>query len=89
MQIKFEDPEPSRRRGLQNPWPEIADELRRNPNRWALIAEDYWASLGSFIRSGTYKDFRPAGSFEATARKVNQKTGKAERIYARYVGHNN
>lgn len=66
-------------------WDEIAEELRSQPNRWALVAVcPNSATAGStarHIRNGHYNAMRELGPFEATSRTVD---GEA-RVYARYV----
>lgn len=82
-QIRFEDPSPHRRRKFD--WEAIAEELRAHPNQWAIVAENDYTGVASQIKNGTYKAFRPVGRWEATVRGVDLKTGKAAKIYARYV----
>lgn len=65
---------------------EIAEALRQNPNRWAVIktfpvseSKRGWGFAGS-IRSGKLLDFREG--FEANARTVDGQV----RVYVRFVG---
>jgi len=66
----------------------LADELRSRPGAWALVFEDQYKWYARAIKFGWLLGFSPSGSFEATCRGVNQKTGKSKEIYARYVGGN-
>jgi len=67
---------------------EVAENLRLNPERWALIATDANTNLAEGIKRGRNQYFRPAGSFEATCRGTKKVDGKflASEIFARYVG---
>lgn len=62
----------------------IAHQCKKNPGRWAVIAESAYlsAALPSAITSGKRRAYRPPGSFEAVARVV----GGVPTIYVRYVG---
>lgn len=79
----------------RSPWFPVAEELRRNPQVWALIHESghigaqYVAGL---IRAGQ-DPFAPRGAFQAKTRTVNayersddRLRPKPVRVYARYVG---
>ena len=63
-------------------WAAEAAELRSSPKRWALLAElaspARARAMAAHIRRGELRQFRPAGSFEATQRGC--------KVYARYVG---
>jgi len=67
-------------------WGPIAAELRSRPGEWALAvtfeAGNLAAQIARLIRRADMTVFGPAGSFEATARKVD---GEG-RVYVRYVG---
>jgi hypothetical protein len=65
-------------------WASIAETLMLNPKQWAVVAENVSASTAHLIRTGGYKAFQPAGSFEATTR--GNSGGRAAEVYARYVG---
>lgn len=82
--VTFEEPEPNPRGGKRD-WAAIADQLQQRPDQWGVIAEDYYASTVWMIHTGRFKAFRPIGRWEATSRGVDQKTNKAEKIYARYL----
>jgi len=82
-QIKFEEPQPNPRK--RHDWESIAAQLKARPNEWAVIAEDCYSGVAGNIKSGKYKAFRPVGRWETTSRGVDVETGKAEKIYARYV----
>ena len=68
--MKWQDP-PAKR------WDPIAEELRNNPQRWALVEVPH-PSYGAHIKRGKLKAFRPVGAFEV-------KNSKGE-IYIRYIG---
>lgn len=56
MALEWKDPAPKR-------WEGIAEELRANPNRWAVI-EVPSPSYLTHIKKGKLKAFRPAGAFQ-------------------------
>ena len=66
-------------------WAEIADNLKKNPNEWALIAKDVNPSTVTHIRYGRLKAFGPEGVFEASGHGRND-DGYTKELYARYVG---
>lgn len=73
-------------RGRTN-WSEIADALRSNPKKWAVVAENVSASTGTHIRYGRLKAFAPSGAFEARVSGARaDDAGRASKVYARYVG---
>lgn len=82
--IKWADP-PADGRGRRRSthWAEVADALRANPGKWALVAESASPSTAQNIKRGTYVAFADEG-FEAVSRK--SPTGKGSDIYARFVG---
>lgn len=81
--MKFVDEVPPARGALLR-WRGEADELRRNPEQWALITDvdelsaRQASALGNMIRRGRLLAFKPAGGFEAKVRGCG--------VYARYVG---
>lgn len=88
--IRWEDPPDSRKgkaggRGfVRNPrWQAVADQLRANPGRWAVVAEGENAGISGHIRRGKYAAMQPAGSFEAQCVGGG---GSFPTVYARYVG---
>lgn len=83
--MKWQDPPGDRRRSSN--YSDIARKLREQPGRWALIIEGTNASVTTHINKGRYKDFAPAGDFEATSRR-DSTTGNVK-IWARYVGEEN
>ena len=71
----------------RNDWDAIAASLKANPNRWAVVAENVSASTGTHIRHGRLTAFAPEGAFEARVSGAKADNGgRAEKIYARYVG---
>lgn len=73
-------------RGRTN-WSEIADALRSNPEKWAVVAENVSASTGTHIRYGRLKAFAPSGAFEARVSGARaDDSGRASKVYARYIG---
>lgn len=89
--IEWRTPEPPKagQRGKWNAeYAHVAENLRLNPERWALIATDANVNLAEIIKKGRNQHFRPAGSFEATVRGTKKVDGKyvASETYARYVG---
>lgn len=87
--LRWEDPKPSlqpRENGYsRSRYRDIADELRAQQGRWAVIAEFSGrnrTALATHISRGAIGCFRPAGDFDAVSRQVFGLTT----IYARYVG---
>ena len=62
----------------------LAEDLKKNPGKWALVGENMSVSIGSHISSGRIKAFQPAGTFEGVVRGT--KNGRAEKVFARYIG---
>lgn len=65
---------------------EAADELRKRPGEWAVVAT-YHAmatahSVAQAIKKARLGAYAPAGAFEAKARTVDGQ----RRVYARFVG---
>lgn len=79
--MKWQDPPNDQRRSVD--YTKIAKSLREHPNRWALILEGTNASVTTHINKGRYRDFTPAGHYEATSRRDEAGT---VRIWARYIG---
>lgn len=85
--IRWEDPPPT-----HNSYPRItsfsryaavADELRANPGRYAVVAEGaHGTGLANHIKTGSVRCFTPAGDFDATFRVVNG----VGTVYAAYLG---
>lgn len=72
-------PQPgARRRADRRGWEPLAEALRANPSRWAMLAYGLAPQLAHEIQAGVLAPFRPAGAFEAVTRHGT--------IYARYVG---
>lgn len=85
--IRWEDPPEADRRGntlapAVADWYRIAAQLRARPGDWAAISVADSTNTPSFIRSGRYAAFRPAGAFDAVGRRVNG----TYTVYARFVG---
>ena len=87
VNLKWEEPpQELLGRGRTN-WKEIADALKRNPEQWAVVAENVSASTGTHIRHGRLKAFAPAGAFEARVSGArSDESGRANKVYARYIG---
>lgn len=89
--IRWEDPPHSRNVGNQggrppdSQWSALADQLRDEPKRWAVIFEGDRTTAMS-VRSkaveGRSVCFRPRGAFEARVRSWNG----TYTVYARYMG---
>ena len=78
--MKWEDPSVTPRVYNSNRWRDEAAELRANPGRWALLTQtegNKARNLVVQIKMGRLQAFRPAGTFEATAR--------AGSVYARFL----
>lgn len=78
--IKWEQPEESAHSGGHiNRWDEVVEYLKDRPNEWALVLENdsTHKARSALVKRGC----------EVTARGVNVPgPGKAEKIYARYIG---
>lgn len=84
-ELTWEEP-PVKGRNRNN-WDAIAASLKANPNRWAVVAENVSASTGTHIRHGRLTAFAPEGTFEARVSGAKADNGgRADKIYARYVG---
>jgi putative sterol carrier protein len=81
MSVEWEEPPPP-----PTKQPDFVAELKANPDRWAVIAickvRSTAAAYVHRIRTGGFVWSRPAASFEAVYRKVEDEF----RVYARYVG---
>lgn len=86
MEIVRENPTPSQRgrRGSRD-WAKIASDLRAEPGTWFNIGSDLPISIGTNIKTARLRAFAPAGDFEATIRGRNE-AGRADKVFARYVG---
>jgi hypothetical protein len=87
-EIHWEEPPKVDTRGgraLREAWQTVADALRREPGRWALIAtypqRTKANNVATRIKLGQISAFAPAGSFEALYRTVDGEC----RVYARAV----
>lgn len=86
--IRWETPPPAKHRVGQkdghSSYAELADELRANPGRWALVADRPGSNTGlaTHIRTGSIQCFTPAGDFEAESRRVDGRS----LVYARFLG---
>lgn len=76
-ELTWQDP-PSRTGGKTRAWEPVVEQLKANPGKWALVAEDWTYSAPPAA-------FRQAGC-EATARRNKAENGakKTWSIYARY-----
>lgn len=87
--IRWEQPPAQRsgttRRGPASRYTKLAEQLRANPGRWAVIVETTkhgQSSLATQIRMGGIACFTPCGDFDARAIRTDGITT----IYACYVG---
>ena len=85
IELNWEEP-PSSPYRTRRDWKSVADSLRAHPNEWAVVAEDVSASTGTHIRHGRLRAFTPAGAFESRVLGARASDGRAEKIYARFVG---
>jgi superfamily II DNA or RNA helicase len=90
-EIVFENPPASRQgRGSGIDWQPIADQLRQRPGEWARVKRAIAGSYTSQISHGLLVSFAPAGTFEATWRKLEDATADRRYpigdLYVRYVG---
>lgn len=75
----WEEPVKNERGRKSGKWVEIAKMLSERPGEWALVAENDWAQGA---RAGLL-----SRGCEVSCRGVNKpQAGKAEKIYARYIG---
>lgn len=83
MNLLFQDPPDDRRNGgPQVRHLGVAEELRANPGKWALVFTNVAQPTVTSIRTGRLKAFSPPGAFEATSRLVDG----VVHIWVRYVG---
>lgn len=88
--IRWEDPPSSRSNGgghsRGSHLAPLADELRSQPGRWALVHEGdsggAATGMACHIRLGQVLAFTPAGGFDAVSRRVDGR----HRVYAIYLG---
>lgn len=83
--IRWEDPPPSHNPGQRGMFVAelVARDLRANPGRWAVVAENNGnVGLAAGIKGGRYPALRPAGAFDA----VSRSRGGIFTTYARYLG---
>jgi len=90
--IRWEDPPPPRNgragggRPPGSPWDGIAEVIRDERGRWAVIFESRSASEAGSVRvkvsQGAALCFTPAGHFQARVRTING----VHTVYVRYVG---
>jgi hypothetical protein len=81
--IEFVEP-PGSGRATRYRHREIAEALKAKPGVWARVLTDVSRIYTTRIGQAHAHEYRPAGSFEATARR----NGDRFDIYARYVGEN-
>ena len=80
-EIIWQEP-PSNKRGLKKRSSNLDVlelELRKNPNRWALVAE-------TTTQSTANPRFRDNTKFERAYRIVGEGSSRQYRIYVRYIG---
>lgn len=87
--MEIQNPPPRARNGGRPvAWTEQAQKLRERATRsdsWSVLATDAPnPSLARNVNYGALVAFRPAGAFEATARKNDD---GSYTIYARYTGN--
>lgn len=85
--IRFEEPPPrTRRRRKPTKHQTVAAALRSRVGDWAHVGtyptSGSGISMAYTIRKGKLAAYAPAGSFDATSRKVDG----AYRVYVRYTG---
>lgn len=89
--LKWEDPPPSRKsspasgRPADSAWNGVAEQLRGERGRWALIFrgdKQGASSVRDFVTEARRICFRPVGDFEACVRSWDGK----HYVYARYMG---
>jgi hypothetical protein len=78
-------PRPVRYKRSNTEWQGIADTLKKNPNEWALVAQNVNPSTVTHIRKGRLKAFEPEGQYEASGHGRNE-NGYTKELYARFVG---
>jgi len=64
-------------------WSEFADQCRQEAGQWFLLGEQLSRSTAWHIQAGRYAAFRPAGTFEASARNTHGSRGD---VYVRFLG---
>jgi hypothetical protein len=84
--LRWEEPpgHGNSRGGSGSVWELIAEALRARPGEWAVIQETNPGTAGAMVnrvKTG-WGPFKPARSFQAVCRKVDDRTA----VYAHYVG---
>lgn len=85
--LRWEEPPPAKRGAVTSSsrFDALAEELRAQPGRWAVIYDGTtksFSGMAHHIRQGAIRCFAPAGDFDATYRA----SADGVRVYARYVG---
>jgi len=68
-------------------WEAVTIELKERPGEWAVVKTNTSAATATQIKQGHLRAFRPIGEWEACTRNVDG-SGRAEKIYARWIGPN-
>jgi hypothetical protein len=80
----FIDPPPRvQRRGARYDWTYIVEELRKNPDEWALVLEQAPRSTAQALRRGRIAAVRPPQHFRIVTRNGQ---GLAADLYMKYIG---
>ena len=86
--LEFRDPPPPKK--ARRNWQKIADQLKANPGRWAVVASgprrSSVANIASRINRNEYGVFSPVGAYEAVVRESEKTPGRFE-AYAQFVGN--
>ena len=85
-EIKWEEPVQLRGRGARNDYSEIARQLKKNPGKWAVVAERGSSTHVSRIKQGVFEAFRPAGAFESVSNAIPGEPPHVRKVFARYIG---
>lgn len=83
VQLKFIDP-PPRRPGRTPKYLALSRELKKHPNRWALIAENIRPKIAANLTSSFNKGVLYGEGFEACSRTVDPIAGTVN-VYVRYT----
>lgn len=86
MGIKWENPAPQSKGQSLYDWEAIAEYLKSNPGKWALIDDDAPRSMPGQIKRGVYAHLRPIEEWETTSRANDKGKKNRGKVYLRYVG---
>lgn len=91
-EVEWADPpKPVKREAVkkvESKWRPVAEKMRQNPGKWALLRKDIPRVAVYSFRQGRFAYFRPAEDWEfLVVVEAHHVKGKGD-LYGRYVGEN-